>query len=252
MLKTPSSRYGALKYNYGGYIPFDLAVLRRKRIQKRPPISVEDYLAHLRAQRTDFVSGLLMRVDEDAERVRKEREEEERILREEEERRNKEQQEEEKQDKRRRLLAFERGVWNPGILEFMAELRDAEKVGEDGGVGEGLEAVAEEGDEGDEGEQGEEGDVGADGGVDEEGRGREDALTVKTRISVSPLRMTPVTPSLLPDAIDIRKSQEELERLWVTLKMPLDQKLDMAIKYGSHKFAPKLETVSLWVGCTYD
>ncbi|KAJ3045924.1 Coiled-coil domain-containing protein 87 [Rhizophlyctis rosea] len=240
MQKTPSSRYGALRYNYGGYIPFDLSVLSRKRIQKRPPISVEDYLSHLRAQRTDFVSGLLMRVDEDAERIKKEREEEERVRNEEEERRRKESEEEEKQEKRRRLLAFERGVWNPGILEFMAELREAERVGEGDGVA-GLELVVEEK---------------GGGGVEDEGGRREQAesgersmleeesLLVKTPLSVSPLRMTPVTPSLLPDAIDIRKSQEELERLWVTLKMPLDQKLDMAIKYGSHKFAPKLGTVS--------
>jgi hypothetical protein len=29
--------------------------------------------------------------------------------------------------------------------------------------------------------------------------------------------------------------QDELEMLWLKLHMPLDQKLDMAIKYGSHK-----------------
>lgn len=46
-----------------------------------------------------------------------------------------------------------------------------------------------------------------------------------------------------PDSVDIRQMQKELEALWVTLKMPLDQKVDMAIKYGGHRFAPKLETV---------
>jgi hypothetical protein len=43
--------------------------------------------------------------------------------------------------------------------------------------------------------------------------------------------------------LDITKAQQELESLWMTLKMPVDQKMDMAIKYGSFKFAPKLETV---------
>lgn len=40
------------------------------------------------------------------------------------------------------------------------------------------------------------------------------------------------------------KAQTELESLWAMLKMPLDQKLDMAIKYGSAKFAAKVDLVS--------
>ncbi|KAJ3025920.1 Coiled-coil domain-containing protein 87, partial [Rhizophlyctis rosea] len=208
MLKTPSSRYGALKYNYGGYIPIDLTTLHDRKIQKNPPLSVDDYLLHLRGLQSDFVGGLLMRVDEDAEKVRLEREEEERKHREEDERRERERVEEEKQEKRRRMLAFQRGSWNVNILEYMAELRDASHPPAGGPIE--LETVDEE-----------EGEVGRGGGE-------------------SPLRLSPVTPSLLPDSIDIRRSQEELERIWGRLRMPVDQKVDMAVKYGSHRFAHKL------------
>lgn len=40
--------------------------------------------------------------------------------------------------------------------------------------------------------------------------------------------------------------QSELESLWSELHMPLDQKLDMAIKYGSHKVNNTELAISLW------
>jgi hypothetical protein len=40
--------------------------------------------------------------------------------------------------------------------------------------------------------------------------------------------------------------QKMLEKLWSTLHMPADQKLDMAIKYGSHKFSKIGEAFQLW------
>ncbi|KAJ3083479.1 Coiled-coil domain-containing protein 87 [Rhizoclosmatium hyalinum] len=46
---------------------------------------------------------------------------------------------------------------------------------------------------------------------------------------------------------DITTAQQQLENLWVALKMPLDQKLDMAIKYGSRKFGGRLElAIKYW------
>ncbi|KAJ3274081.1 Coiled-coil domain-containing protein 87 [Terramyces sp. JEL0728] len=45
---------------------------------------------------------------------------------------------------------------------------------------------------------------------------------------------------------DSNQSQKELESLWVTLQMPNDQKLDMAIKYGSHKFSKLENAIKLW------
>lgn len=57
-------------------------------------------------------------------------------------------------------------------------------------------------------------------------------------------------------AIDM---QPELEHLWSSLFMPLDQKLDMAIKYGSHKSSqilqvnyPNLGGVSLEAGMCFN
>ncbi|KAJ3257111.1 Coiled-coil domain-containing protein 87 [Boothiomyces macroporosus] len=46
--------------------------------------------------------------------------------------------------------------------------------------------------------------------------------------------------------MDTNESQKELESLWVTLQMPIDQKLDMAIKYGSHKYAKLDNAIKLW------
>ncbi|KAJ3319933.1 Coiled-coil domain-containing protein 87 [Boothiomyces sp. JEL0866] len=46
--------------------------------------------------------------------------------------------------------------------------------------------------------------------------------------------------------MDASQSQKELESLWVSLQMPIDQKLDMAIKYGSHKYAKLDNAIKLW------
>jgi hypothetical protein len=40
--------------------------------------------------------------------------------------------------------------------------------------------------------------------------------------------------------------QVELEKLWSELIMPSDQKMDMAIKYGSHKASNLSEAIFLW------
>jgi hypothetical protein len=41
--------------------------------------------------------------------------------------------------------------------------------------------------------------------------------------------------------------QELLENLWLKLEMPADQKFDMAIKYGSHKFKKIGDAINLWL-----
>ncbi|KAJ3296520.1 Coiled-coil domain-containing protein 87 [Borealophlyctis nickersoniae] len=224
MRKAPSSRYNTFRYNYGGYIPFDV---EKRRAKIRDNFGVRDFFDYLRTQSTTFVFDLLYKEDEEAERLRKEQEEAEALRRDEEERRRIEREKEEKQEKRRKMLAYRRGEWNPGIMEFMAELHDAEKTELE--TDEDTDASAE---------------LEAETGVKEESA---DEDVVSPSVLDQMPRSTPTTPSLRPDSIDIQKSQEELEALWVTLKMPLDQKLDMAIKYGSHKFAPKLQTaIRLW------
>jgi hypothetical protein len=42
----------------------------------------------------------------------------------------------------------------------------------------------------------------------------------------------------------LTEPQKQLEKIWRALKMPLDQKIDMAIKYGHHRFK-KIELVSM-------
>ncbi|KAJ3120255.1 Coiled-coil domain-containing protein 87 [Irineochytrium annulatum] len=73
-------------------------------------------------------------------------------------------------------------------------------------------------------------------GVDQSGEQKEGVVEKKK----PPLKKVRST-------IDIADAQSQLEQIWVALKMPVDQKLDMAIKYGSPKFGPKLETaIKLW------
>ncbi len=44
--------------------------------------------------------------------------------------------------------------------------------------------------------------------------------------------------------IDLHKIQKDLEELWTDLKMPLDQKIDMAIKYSSPNIGNRAEPVN--------
>ena len=45
--------------------------------------------------------------------------------------------------------------------------------------------------------------------------------------------------------IDLMETQQRLENIWLKLHMPEEKRLDMAIKYGSHHFVPRLQRVSL-------
>ncbi|KAJ3135022.1 hypothetical protein HK101_004285, partial [Irineochytrium annulatum] len=56
MRRTISSRYNVLRYNYGGYIPYDID---RKQKKRREVFCTEDYVGYLRTRTCDFVMDLL-------------------------------------------------------------------------------------------------------------------------------------------------------------------------------------------------
>ncbi|KNC99005.1 uncharacterized protein SPPG_05955 [Spizellomyces punctatus DAOM BR117] len=235
MRKTISSRYdGAFQYNYGGYIPFD--VEKRSR-QAFSDIGFQDYLEFLRTKTTDFVFDLLYKEDENVEALRRAQEEAEAAARAEEERKKIENERRERAEKRRQMLSYSRGEWNPKILDFMEELHNAAFTSQPApsdqepvDVPPMNNAIVKD--------------------------DKEDGFSRELVTASLPERSkTPTTPKTAdikhsagrPDSVDIHRMQNELEALWVTLKMPADQKLDMAIKYGGHRFAPKLETaIRLW------
>ncbi|KAJ3135304.1 Coiled-coil domain-containing protein 87 [Geranomyces variabilis] len=253
MARTLSSRYnGALRYNYGGYIPGDVDTKGTARIMSEP--TVEDYTTFLRGRHTDFVFDLIYHEDELAEKRRKQQEEAERVRKIEEDMKRLEQERKERADQRRQMLSYERGEWNPKIMDFIAELHDASILASS--------ITADEAAE-----------LGSARALSRQSVARLSVMRASTA-AASSIPQTPqspqapappgtATPASLPTAeeeappapvqpprpisVDIRQMQQELEILWVTLKMPLDQKLDMAIKYGGHRFGPKLETaIRLW------
>ncbi|KAJ3175764.1 Coiled-coil domain-containing protein 87 [Geranomyces variabilis] len=260
MARTLSSRYnGALRYNYGGYIPGDVDTKGTVRIMSEP--TVEDYTTFLRGRHTDFVFDLIYHEDELAEKRRKQQEEAERVRKIEEDMKRLEQERKERADQRRQMLSYERGEWNPKIMDFIAELHDASILPST--------ITAEEAAE-----------LGSARASSRQSIARLSPMRASTAASSIPEMPQPpqallppetasappgtATPLSLPGtaeeaappapvhpprpiSVDIRQMQQELEILWVTLKMPLDQKLDMAIKYGGHRFGPKLETaIRLW------
>ncbi|KAJ3165729.1 Coiled-coil domain-containing protein 87 [Geranomyces variabilis] len=254
MARTLSSRYnGALRYNYGGYIPGDVDTKGTARIMSEP--TVEDYTTFLRGRHTDFVFDLIYHEDELAEKRRKQQEEAERVRKIEEDMKRLEQERKERADQRRQMLSYERGEWNPKIMDFIAELHDASVLASS--------ITADEAAE-----------LGSARALSRQSMARLSVMRASTA-AASSIPQTPqspqapappgtATPASLPGtaeeeaaplpvqpprpiSVDIRQMQQELEILWVTLKMPLDQKLDMAIKYGGHRFGPKLETaIRLW------
>ncbi|KAI9203632.1 uncharacterized protein BJ171DRAFT_137851 [Polychytrium aggregatum] len=293
MKKTPSSKYGVFKYNYGGYIPFDF---EQRRQMHNVPFGPDDYLGWLRSRACDFVADLLIDDLDDEEKFKREMEEQRRLQKIKEETERVEKFKLEKVERRKRLLHFEKGMWNPGIIEYMEEIRESDgdddvpapksftpqsplsapapgqpeidlgtagsqpgdkPAAEDGAADQDNEALLSILD--DSGSDSEPGDE------DKERHQKEGLEQIQENGESEPNEPNADQP--LPTPADgkrvkffnqetftqkaaednVGKIQGELERLWRALYMPLDQKLDMAIKYGSHKFISKLETaLKLW------
>ncbi|KAJ3334229.1 Coiled-coil domain-containing protein 87 [Blyttiomyces sp. JEL0837] len=261
MRKTPSSRYATFKYNFGGFIPYDIDKKKKKRVEIFNP---DDYLDFLRTRTCDFVLDLLVDSEEDAKELQRAMEEEAGRKTAEDARLKAEEEKRLKLERRRMLTEFNRGVWNAGTLEFMREIQDPDDMPADN-QRDGKQVEIEQKEPGKEttrdthesemnvversGDEASSSDgpvpaTSTHAGELEVHEDHNVKTTTEERLSAvkPPTKLTRVAST-----VDIRTAQRELESLWVTLKMPLDQKLDMAIKYGSFKFAPKLEmAIKLW------
>ncbi|KAJ3093133.1 Coiled-coil domain-containing protein 87 [Quaeritorhiza haematococci] len=288
MRKTPSSRYGGeFRYNFGGYLPHSDSNAINKRFRKgakSDSFGVQDYVDFLRPRTCDFVLDLLVDHEADAEALRKANEERIRLQTAEEQKKRYEKEREEKTRRRDAYMRFERGQWNPGVLEFIEEMHDRDIVRflSENALGEWEVTQGKLKDKSGLDEKGSETaqDLGLSPSEDPDGPGGKSAKKQVLQHRDSELLDTPTStrPSssgvhdprvgrtssttdtvgaegghkrfaLQPtdSMVNIPGAQQDLEAVWVTLKMPLDQKLDMAIKYGSHRFAPKLEkAIQLW------
>ncbi|KAJ3102504.1 Coiled-coil domain-containing protein 87 [Phlyctochytrium planicorne] len=228
MRKAPSSRYHVLKYNYGGYIPYDIDKKKKKKVEVFNP---SDYIDYLRTRTCDFIMDLLVDREKDDETMRKLLEEQERLRSLEEENRRIQEERERKKDRVRHMTEYKDGLWNAGTLDYMQEVQDpdVDTIAIDAVHNKGLKP-------------------------DSRGSSPSRSKSPSNRRSKSADRTNDDSHSQIKKLeesnnanLDILEAQHHLERLWVSLKMPVDQKLDMAIKYGSAKFSQKLKTaIELW------
>ncbi|KAJ3202559.1 Coiled-coil domain-containing protein 87 [Entophlyctis luteolus] len=240
MRMTVSSRYNTFKYNYGGYAP--LGELKKKKKPKKIEIFChEDYLDYIQQEARAFQAAM----EEEANRK----------LAEEALRKEQKKEDERKERKRRRTL-YSRGKWNVGALTYMREIQ---QVDDD----EYFEDIDLEGHRNEASSQNAEAETTAEVENTEsqaktnyeqeaskvsDPAGTPDTLDVlnKEEVVLAQLEVAAKKPKVhrAKSDTDISAAQMELEQLWVALKMPLDQKLDMAIKYGSRKFGSRLELAS--------
>jgi hypothetical protein len=243
------------KYNLGGYIPANQ--------EKEKPVLAEEFgsanfVDFLRTRKSDFVFDLI--VDEELEKINRKTQDAERLrmMRSEEEKKFYEALKEKKRVERDRMLRFEKGNWNPGVLDYLAEIHDRdidfgyldalkEPLTKQIGKGSAVRLFTPEAGMGDQTQAKE----------DNEGEASDDDLKkifgMNTQMGSSldllgPSKRAELEGKTFPlrpaeSLVDVPNTQGELESIWQSLKLPLDQKLDMAIKYSSPKFALKLEMV---------
>ena len=124
MKRVISSRYGKLKYNFGGYLP--KSVLTKKDAVKKEDevLSTGDYLGYVNDGHWDFLLHVI--IDERADALAKQRELEETARREKEEQTRLMQEKalQEKYKKREEQRKYTPGQWNPGMLDFLEEVKD--------------------------------------------------------------------------------------------------------------------------------
>ncbi|KAJ3208022.1 Coiled-coil domain-containing protein 87, partial [Dinochytrium kinnereticum] len=237
MRKTLSSRYNVLKYNFGGYIPYDIDKKRKKKIEA---FNTADYINYLRTRTCDFVMDLLVDREKDDEDMRKLLEEQEYLRSVEEENRKAMEVKIRQSERIRNLTEYKDGVWNAGILDYMEEIQQAgARTSLNSKEGEASEGRPKTASSLKLASSAKPGDPDASQPASSAAGGEPHLQTLRATKQTSFQKRE--------SSLDILEAQNHLEQLWVALKMPVDQKLDMAIKYGSAKFAQKLKTaIELW------
>lgn len=119
MRKTPSSRYTALQYNFGGYIPAQSKVKTKK---KETTVSISNFKTFLRRWDCDFLTQVIRVEDEDRAKMMKELEEQEKRRLEEREKKAIENERRQRMDQKKNLRAFTPNEWNTGVLQYIDEI----------------------------------------------------------------------------------------------------------------------------------
>lgn len=252
MKSVTSSKLNTFHYNYGGYIPYDV---EKKKAMDAIALGLDDYKKFLKPRRCDFISELIAGEDFDEETRQAEmialqikEEEEERKV---DEARAKE-------VEKKKMLSYQRGTWNVQLLDYLSleeteksggsrlptldeSTEGAEVVGIDDPPSQGVEMEAkpvslevpeikEPTDE--------EKYLGSFNLNEDEGSPAEDNLfTAPVSTTVDTTEKEKSEPSGSAEGQrtsskeskdDLRSQQQQLEDIWLKLKMPLDQKLDMA------------------------
>ncbi|KAI9327045.1 hypothetical protein BDR26DRAFT_876127 [Obelidium mucronatum] len=244
MKKIVSSRYNTFKYNYGGYTPYKA----EKKKKKEEIFNHEDYLDYIRTRTCDFILDLLIDSEEEARAYQRAMEEEANRKMEESIRAKIQKEEDDRNERRRRRTLYNRGKWNVGALTHMREVQQLsqEEFVEDIDLGASSDA------EGNQGQQKlhEPKVVFAPPGIARTYEEKELQFLTEKERQLAEAEAEAIQKHKLQKVksdTDISSAQQELESLWVELKMPLDQKLDMAIKYGSRKFGSRLElAIKYW------
>ncbi|KAH6585131.1 hypothetical protein BASA61_007054 [Batrachochytrium salamandrivorans] len=255
MKKTQSSK-SSMRYNYGGYIPAHI-----KKQKKRTPkeeFGAVDYAEFLKGRICDFLPGIIFQ-ELDKQESPSEIDEIESALLSEDHKKDIEDNKQMQKDKLKRMFVYDKDSWNPGVIDYIQEstkscdiCSDIGETAPENGAQRNSYTVSQEKLT----DSPEMDDLNiADTEYSKNKKDTDVSGDLASDSIIDSSRTTPFGTSIKPNgatqtplhtknkSID---SQAELEVLWMTLKMPVDQKLDMAIKYGSHKFT-KLETaIKLW------
>ncbi|KAL2915676.1 hypothetical protein HK105_204861 [Polyrhizophydium stewartii] len=252
MKKTQSSKY-TMRYNFGGYIPTQVAEERRK---PREEFGASDYSDYLRGKMCDFLSNMIFQ-DDDQEDTESESEEIASTLSAEERRKAIEEAERKRKERLERLFDFKKDMWNSEVLDYISEISRAPEPAPAAIRLDVPEAIPEEPDEPTQlaGNHGSESEMTYPNSASQEAPANESAapagehgtqIRQPSNIEVLAAKARKISVEAAHESKKIHDPQAELEALWVVLKMPLDQKLDMAIKYGSHKFTKLSTAIRLW------
>ncbi|KAJ3396475.1 Coiled-coil domain-containing protein 87 [Lobulomyces angularis] len=133
MEKIISSKYGVLKYNYGGFIPKNVMPSSKlaKKNEDRKDVNFKEYLNYLRVRLTDFIFDYYIDKEEEDNRRKKMEIERKMMLKDEEEKNEYEKIKKEKIDKRKNMLRYQDGFWNAGYLQYMEEIHNRDiKMGQ--------------------------------------------------------------------------------------------------------------------------
>ncbi|TPX34801.1 hypothetical protein SmJEL517_g02642 [Synchytrium microbalum] len=279
MAKTPSSRAAThTKFNFGGYVPADVADELRHPSDDANQVSIVDYIDYLKTRACDFILEIMVDADEDEEAYRRFVEEQDKLRKEE-----REQEQVVKQQKahaaryerRRQMTSYSDGNWNPLIMEYFEELKNNEvppelesdvvspkenlqgsggSVNKSAGTFQRSKSITKHSKP----------DVGSStntSATKEPPRNRSNSSNLGNKKSTNSVtgsnfsnastssRNTAEPTNLrpFPSMINIHRAQEDLRKIWNDLKMTFGEQCRMAAIYGSHRYSSKLEaTVLIW------